>query len=47
MTNKAIEANKADADEVEDVNKAIVVIKAKAKEAIMANEANVADGLMI
>ncbi len=43
MTNKAIEANKANADEAEDVNKAIVVVKAKAKEAIVANEADVAN----
>ena len=43
MTNEAIEADEANASEAEDVNKAIVVIKAKAKEAIVANEADVAD----
>ncbi len=43
MTNEAIEANKADANKAEDGNKAIVVVKAKAKEAIVAIEADVAD----
>jgi hypothetical protein len=42
LTNEPIEANKANDDEAEDVNRAIVVIKAKAKEAIVADEANVA-----
>ncbi len=43
MTNKAtIEANKADVNEAEDVNKAIVVVKVKAEVAIVADEANVA-----
>jgi hypothetical protein len=39
LTNEAIEADEADANETEDVNKAIEVIKAKAKEAIVADEA--------
>ncbi len=43
LTNKAIEANKADADKAEDVNEAIVVVKAKVEEAIVADEANVAN----
>jgi hypothetical protein len=43
LTNKAIEANEANADEAEDVDKAIVVVKAKAKEAFVANEADVAN----
>jgi hypothetical protein len=33
LTKKAIEANKADADKAEDVDEAIVVVKAKADEA--------------
>jgi hypothetical protein len=43
LTNKAIEANKAGADKAEDVNEAIVVVKAKVEEAIVADEANVAN----
>jgi hypothetical protein len=43
LTNDAIEADKANANKAEDVDKAIVVVKAKAKEAIVANETNVAD----
>ncbi len=42
MTNEAIEANEANANEAEDVDKAIVVVKAKAKEAIAADEADTA-----
>jgi hypothetical protein len=43
LTNKAIEADKANANKAEDDTKAIVVVKAKNKEAIVANEANVAN----
>ncbi len=43
MTNKAIEADEANADEAEDVEKSIVVVKAKAEEAIVADKADVAN----
>ncbi len=45
MTNEAIEADEANANEAEDVDKAIVVVKAKAKETIVADEADVADNV--
>jgi hypothetical protein len=43
LTDEEIEANKADANKAEDVNKSIVVVKAKAEEAIVTNEADVAN----
>ncbi len=43
LTNEAIEADEANANTAEDVNKVIVVVEAKAKEAIVVDEADVAN----